>query len=63
MANGKTHALASIVVAAQGVYQVPTDAAGLAWCTGAILATIITPDLDLLDSSGNYSLYIIRETF
>lgn len=46
-----------------GVLQVPTNEAGAAWVVGSLYGILSTPDLDLLDSSGNYSLYTIRETF
>lgn len=63
MASGKVHALATFVTAPNGIMQMPSDMAGFAWGLGCIVGLLVTNDLDLLESSGNYSLYIIRETF
>jgi len=63
MATGKVHVIATLLTAPTGIFQLPTNKAGFAWAIGCLIATVITPDLDILDSSGNYSFYIIRETF
>lgn len=68
MANGRTHAIATVLVAMCGAMQVPDNYAGAAWVVGGLAGLILSPDLDQIDSGlnrqgGYYGQYVLRETF
>jgi len=62
VANGKTHTMASMMIGAVGVAYLPfPDSA--AWGMGAVLATILQPDLDQCEGAfGYYGFSVLRET-